>query len=300
MEGMNKNTIFNYIDRIKNEDNGYVQFLKLCYSIGKISWIHAVISVTAGILIPILYDSKKYWYMGFAIIITFLDIVFSYICDKYQNKLYMERKFTAELLDEYSSLIKSLSIFVESEPNWKNKIYKTTSAMVCDRIYRIFKEDFKCETRVSVEYIFDKTVRTEKRETYVKMAGRMSKYRSVPKKSIPLEHKNKYFSYQIFTNNNVGMNILSEEQIESPKIWYKNPKNNVEVKKYIGIAVSVFDDQIVNYILQIDFLNEFKFGENDSEEDIKKFVDQYLLPYVNVIGLSYLLNLNSKREIIEV
>ena len=150
MEGMNKNIIFNYIDRIKNEDNGYVQFLKLCYSIGKISWIHAVISVTAGILIPILYDSKKYWYMGFAIIITFLDIVFSYICDKYQNKLYMERKFTAELLDEYSSLIKSLSIFVESEPNWKNKIYKTTSAMVCDRIYRIFKEDFKCETRVSV------------------------------------------------------------------------------------------------------------------------------------------------------
>lgn len=269
---MNKNIIFNYIDRIKNEDNGYVQFLKLCYSIGKISWIHAVISVTAGILIPILYDSKKYWYMGFAIIITFLDIVFSYICDKYQNKLYMERKFTAELLDEYSSLIKSLSIFVESEPNWKNKIYKTTSAMVCDRIYRIFKEDFKCETRVSVEYIFDKTVRTEKRETYVKMAGRMSKYRSVPKKSIPLEHKNKYFSYQIFTNNNVGMNILSEEQIESPKIWYKNPKNNVEVKKYIGIAVSVFDDQIVNYILQIDFLNEFKFGENDSEEDIKNLL----------------------------
>ena len=52
--------------------------------------------------------------------------------------------------------------------------------------------------------------------------------------------------------------------------------------------------------MQIDFLDDFKFGKNDTEEEIKKFVDTYLLSYVNVIALSYLLNLNGKKELIEV
>ena len=75
---------------------------------------------------------------------------------------------------------------------------------------------------------------------------------------------------------------------------------NVDVKKYIGIAVSVFEDAKVNFILQIDFLDDYKFGKNDSEEDIKNFVDKYLLSYINVVTLSYLLNLNGKKNLIEV
>ena len=56
----------------------------------------------------------------------------------------------------------------------------------------------------------------------------------------------------------------------------------------------------MNFILQIDFLDEFKFGKHDSEEEIKNFVDQYLLSYVNIVTLAYLLNLNSKKELNEV
>lgn len=299
---MNKGNdkIFEWVDKIKNEDTGLVQFLKLCYSIGKISWIHALISAAAGILIPIFFENKQYGWMILSIIIAILDIVYAYICNEYQKKLFINRKFTSELLEEFSSLIKSLSIFVEKDSEWKNKIFRTTSEMVCEKIYSVFKDVFKCETRISVEYTFQKLSQTRKPEEHIKMAGRKSRHRSITKKSIPLDKKKKYYSYWIFINNNKGMNILGEDEIHDKSIWYKNPESNVDVKKYIGIAVSVFEDAKVNFILQIDFLDDYKFGKNDSEEDIKNFVDKYLLSYINVVTLSYLLNLNGKKNLIEV
>lgn len=294
------NKIWDWIDKIKNEDNGFVSFLKWCYAIGKISWIHAVISAAAGILIPIFFEMSYYKSMAVAIAFAILDILYAYICNEYQKKLFISRKFTSELLEEFSSLIKSLNIFVQNESEWKSKIFRTTSEMVCEKIYSIFKEVFKCETRISVEYVFLKTIQNRNPEQHVKMAGRKSRHRSKTRKSIPLEKKQKYYSYQIFVNNNKGMNILESKEIQNQSIWYKNPENNVDVKKYIGIAVSVLDDEKVNFILQTDLLDDFKFGRNDSEEEIKNFVDQYLLSYVNIVTLAYLLNLNSKKELNEV
>ncbi len=294
------NKVWDWIDKIKNEDSGFVSFLKWCYAIGKISWIHALISAAAGILIPIFFEKNCYKSMVGAIVIAILDILYAYICNEYQKKLFISRKFTSELLEEFSSLIKSLNIFVQNETEWKSKIFRTTSEMVCEKIYSIFKEVFKCETRISVEYVFQKTIQNRNPVQHVKMAGRKSRHRSKTRKSVPLEKKRKYYSYQIFVNNNKGMNILESEKIHDPNIWYKNLENNVDVKKYIGIAVSVLDDEKVNFILQIDFLDDFKVGKKDSEEEIKNFVDQYLLSYVNIVTLAYLLNLNSKKELNEV
>lgn len=202
------NKIWDWIDKIKNEDNGFVSFLKWCYAIGKISWIHAVISAVAGILIPIFFEMSYYKSMAVAIAFAILDILYAYICNEYQKKLFISRKFTSELLEEFSSLIKSLNIFVQNESEWKSKIFRTTSEMVCEKIYSIFKEVFKCETRISVEYVFLKTIQNRNPEQHVKMAGRKSRHRSKTRKSIPLEKKQKYYSYQIFVNNNKGMNIL--------------------------------------------------------------------------------------------
>lgn len=294
------NKVWDWIDKIKNEDSGFASFLKWCYAIGKISWIHALVSAAAGILIPIFFEKNCYKSMVGAIVIAILDILYAYICNEYQMKLFISRKFTSELLEEFSSLIKSLNIFVQNETEWKSKIFRTTSEMVCEKIYSIFKEVFKCETRISVEYVFQKTIQNRNPVQHVKMAGRKSRHRSKTRKSVPLEKKRKYYSYQIFVNNNKGMNILESEKIHDPNIWYKNLENNVDVKKYIGIAVSVLDDEKVNFILQIDFLDDFKVGKKDSEEEIKNFVDQYLLSYVNIVTLAYLLNLNSKKELNEV
>lgn len=292
--------IWEWIDNIKNEDRGVVLFLKWFYSVGKISWIHAIISTFAGILIPIFYERSQYIYMTIFSVCVILDILYAYICNEYQKKLFTNRKFTSELLEEFSSLIKSLSIYVQNEAQWKNKIYKTTSEMVCEKLYSIFRDVFKCETRISVEFIFQKTYQERKSEQYVKMAGRKSRHRSKTRKSVPLERKNKYYSYHIFVQNNKGMNILEEDEINDSNIWYKSSDSAVDVKRYIGIAVSVFNDDKVNFILQVDFLKDFRFGKDDSQKDIQNFVDRYLLPYVNMVTLAYLLNLNGKKELIEV
>lgn len=294
------NSLWNLLEKIKKQENTGVYVLRIFYSIGKISWIHAMISTLFSIFIPILYEKKKFVGMRWAIAIVIFDILWAYICNEYQKKLFLDRKFTSELLEEFSSLIKSLNIFVQNEPDWKNKIYKTTSEMVCEKIYNIFKDVFKCDTRISIEYRFQKTFQTKEPEQRVRMVGRKSRHRCKAGKSIPLERKKKYYSYQIFMNNNKGMNILEEDEIHDPNIWYKNPANNVDVKRYIGIAVSVFDDGKVTFLLQIDFLENFKFGRKDSEEDVKNFVDRYLLPYVNIATLAYLLNLNNGKELKEV
>ena len=288
------------LDTIKKQDTGFVHFLKWCYSIGKISWIHAVISAIAGIYIPISYENKQYMGMIIGGLIGILDLIWSYICNEYQKKLFINRRFTSELLEEFSSLVKSLSIFVENDSDWKNKIYGTTSEMVCEKLYSIFKEVLKCETRVSIEYTFQKELQSGESERHVKMAGRKSRHRSMTRNSIPLECKKKYYSYWIFIKNNKGINILETDEIQNEDIWYKNPDNNVDVKRYIGIAVSAFDNNEVNFIIQIDFLDEYKFGKDDSKEDIKEFVDKYLLSYVNVVTLAYLLNLDGKKEMTEV
>ncbi len=84
------------------------------------------------------------------------------------------------------------------------------------------------------------------------------------------------------------------------EIWYKNPNNNTNIKKYIGIAVSIYDENDVKFILEIDFIDDFIFGDNNDDADIKSFIEQYLMSYINIISISYLLNLNNKKEIPEV
>lgn len=147
-----------------------------------------------------------------------------------------------------------------------------------------------------MEYIFNKSTKTSSNVKYVKMAGRRSIQRSVVKKSTTLEKRKKYYSAKIFINNNNGVNILNIEEIQNKDIWYKNPKNNINVQKYVGIAVSVYDENEVKFILEIDFIDDFSFGDNNDDLDVKIFIEQYLMSYINIISISYLLNLNSKKE----
>lgn len=55
---------------------------------------------------------------------------------EYQGRLYTERKLTYEIFSEESSLIKSLVIEIENNATWKNSIFKKTSELVCEKIYR--------------------------------------------------------------------------------------------------------------------------------------------------------------------
>lgn len=294
------NKIIKWLNKKRNEDNASTQFLKLGYSIGKKSWLHSIIAAILGIIIPIFFDKEKYGLFVFFIFLLIVDIIYAYICNSYKEVTYIQRKFASEILLDQSSLLKSIVIEIENNNNWKTKIFKTVSDLVCEKIYRNFKEIFNCETRVAIEYVFNKDTKSEKNIKHVKMAGRRSSKRATVKKSTVLDKRRKYYSYKIFVNNNSGINILDAEEIKDQQIWYKNPQNNIDVKKYVGIAVTVYDENDVKFILEIDFIDDFVFGENNGDDDIKTFIDQYLMAYINIINLSYLLNLNGKKEIPEV
>lgn len=49
------NKINKWLNKKKNEDTAITQFLKLCYSLGQKSWLHATIASVFGIIIPIFF-----------------------------------------------------------------------------------------------------------------------------------------------------------------------------------------------------------------------------------------------------
>ena len=73
--------------------------------------------------------------------------------------------------------------------------------------------------------------------------------------------------------------------------------HTINVKRYVGIAVDVYDENEVKFILSIDFVDDFDFGDNNTEEEVKQFIENYLIAYISI---SYLLNLNNKKQIPEV
>ena len=193
----------------------------------------------------------------------------------------------------------SIFFLIQTNPSWKQNVFKTVSQLVCDRLHETFKNTFSCETRISVEFVFDKEVKNKK-EQYFQMSGRNSNHLTSFKKAVKSDTRNQYYSYQIFINNNLGVNILRESEICDASIWYKNPANNTKVKQYIGIAVSANTPDNVDFILQIDCLDELIFGKNNTDDDIYEFVNKYILTYVNTLKLAYMLSLNRNKKIMEV
>lgn len=296
-----RDKIINWIEDQKNDETILTHVLKIAYIMGKKQWIHAIITSLSGIFIPILWEKEKWILFGISLFIMILDILYAYVCTEYQSYLFVQRRFASELLSEQSALIKSINIEIQNNPNWKSTIFKTVSGLVCGEIYRIFKEILKCEVRVSIEYVFNKLSNTtSKTEKHIKMAGRKSHNRGTVKKSIPLSKRNRYYSYKIFINNNRGINVLEEEQLKNAAIWYKNPANSTNVKKYIGIAVSLDDEEDVRFILQIDCLDDNILEEYSKDDDIRQFIEKHFMTYINIVSLAYLLNLNRKKEIPEV
>lgn len=294
------NNLIKWLRKKKAEDTILTHILKLGLAIGQKSWVHAILSAILGIIIPIFFDNKNFILFSLCFIILILDIMYSYLCSSYQKIMYEKRKFASEILSDESSLLKSMLIEMENNNGWRNKIFKTVSDLVCEKLYQNFKEVFNCETRIAIEYTFNKNTRTSQSTKFVKMSGRRSHSRLTVKRPLKLEERKKYYSYKIFIRNNLGVNILTEKDLQNEKLWYRNPSNSTNVKKYIGIAVSIYDESEVKFILEIDFLDDFIFGENNDENDIKVFIEQYLMAYINIISISYILNLNNKREIPEV
>lgn len=117
-------------------------------------------------------------------------------------------------------------------------------------------------------------------------------------KPIPIDKKQKFYSSKIFMNNN-GLNILRPNEIDDANMWVQH--NNHDVKFYWGIVVCAIEEPHVDFIVQIDFLEEeLDFVDKTNDEEIRRFIERNLTAYVNFIHLSYLLSLSGKNQIEEV
>lgn len=293
--------MFDWLDRVKQNESTGIDFLKFSYAVGKSDIVSPIIETILSVGISIFVGIKIYWVSIILGVLFILTLIFHSLCSKYEVREYEKRKYASEILDNQSSMIKSMSIEIESNKQWKNTIFAKNSELVCEKIRRTFREVFKCDTRVSVEYVFDKIIKQNgKKEKYVKMSGRKSKNRDYGRGAVPLEKRKVYFSYKIFNHNKTGLRILREEDINNKNKWYKNPEHSNNIKMYMAIAVSVRNNSTVDFILQIDFLRIPSFLEGKSDEEIQDFVNQYLTTYINIISLSYLLNLSNNHRIPEV
>lgn len=284
-------------DKIKDNNTTFYSFVKLMYLVGNNSTLHSIISIIFGIIIPILWDTKHIIGAIFVLLIWVVDVVYLNVCKTYREGMFIERKLDSVFLKDQSSLVNSILIEMKNNAYWKHKIFKTVSELICEKIRRNFKEVLNCDTRVSVEYVFDKE-KDGKIKQHIKMAGRRSPDRDTCKKAILFERKNKYYSYKIFNENRNGINILPDTDIKNPELWYCHTKS-LNIKLYLGIAVSIFEEN-VDFILQIDCLNDITFGKDNSDREIEQFINTYLKGYINILSLSYLLNLNTKKKIVEV
>lgn len=297
--------MYKWVEEHKNDNSGFISFLKFIYAIGTNNTVMAIIASVLGIIIPIFFDLQIYLWFVLTFMLLIGGIVFNAVCTKYQEHQNKKQQIAIEALSNQNSLMNTINIEIKSNQQWKSHIFKKTSEIVCEKIQHLFKEVLHCSTRVSVEYVFNKTSK-DKIERHVKMSGRRSPNRDTCKGSKPLTSRSKYYSYYIFSSNKVGISLVSENQINAKNSkWYKNPTHNIDIKEYIGIAVSVMDESSVDFILQIDCLHKTPFGQHaksrkETEIEIETFINTYLKSYIDIVGLSYLLNLNKNKCMPEV
>lgn len=294
---------YKFIDDLKEKDSGVTDVLRILYRFGKNPYILPIASPVLGIIIP-LFFSNNYFGWGIFFVVLLASLIFLNIyCKNYEKTISEKRKFASETIKNQSSTLNSLCINIRDDKNWKNKIFQKTSELVCEKVRNLFRDVFYCDTRVSVEYVFTKEDKRGNPAKHVKMSARRSPNRDTVKKAVPLENRKLYFSYRIFSEQRKDINVVTSEDMKNSDFWFKNPNHKYnpgsDVKLYLGIAVSALDNDIVDYILQIDFLSIPSFFEKKSTEDIQYFINQYLTAYINTITLSYLLNLNKYNKIPE-
>lgn len=297
----NIDSFYDYLEKLKSKDGLLTNVAKIIFIVGKQGWVHSIISLIMGVIISRFLDKDKVIFAIIFIALAVLDILWAAVCTNYHKRMYVDRRFSTQLLTEQSSLIKSLVIDIQGSErsDWRKHIFRTCSELACSKIYNIFKEVFKCETRVSVEFILEKPDKNGKLQKFVQMAGRKSISRDKGRKPVLIDKKEKFYSSKIFLNNNNGLNILRPSEIDNADMWFQH--NNHDVKFYWGIAVCAIEEPHVDFILQIDFFEEeLDFIDKTNDEEIRKFIERNLTAYVNLINLSYLLSLNGKKQIEEV
>lgn len=77
--------MYKWVEEHKNDNSGFVSFLKFIYAIGTNNTVMAVIASVLGIIIPIFFDLQIYLWFVLTFMLLIGSIVFNAVCTKYQE-----------------------------------------------------------------------------------------------------------------------------------------------------------------------------------------------------------------------
>ena len=122
--------IYNWLNKNKDSENILIQLLRLIYTVEISTPVHVILSSIIGIFIPLLIS--KHLALSIILLIIFvLGNILHFISEGFHTKNFEERKFAKNILADQSSLINSMGIIINTDPHWKNIIFKE----MCEKKY---------------------------------------------------------------------------------------------------------------------------------------------------------------------
>lgn len=276
------------IDDNKHKDKIFINLLRLVYSIFRSEFVSYIVLTIITLFIPVVFqsdDKTPFW-----ILITLFIIIsaLKYLCFSYKKHCEHQTNRIFRTLDLQSETVSSINYLILSTPKWQKNFFEKTCEIVCSKVKELFSAELNLKTRVSVEYVHSNNKNNQK---MIKMVGRQSSSRQNASREKLFADKKKYYIYKIFDCNNSGENILRKQEIDEPQNWFTNKLHNVKVNEYWGIAIE--ENNIVKFVLQIDFLDETKM--KDSE--IHSFIKDNLRTFIQIIRMSYLIEIENINSI---
>lgn len=125
--------MYKWVEEHKNDNSGFISFLKFVYAIGSNNTVMAVIASVLGIIIPIFFDLQIYLWFILTFMLLVGSIVFNAVCTKYQEHQNKKQQMAIEALSNQNSLMNTINIEIKSNPQWKSHIFKKTSEIVCEK-----------------------------------------------------------------------------------------------------------------------------------------------------------------------
>ena len=98
-------SFYDYLEKLKSKDGLSTNVAKIIFIIGKQGWVHSIIALIMGVIIPMFLDKGKVIFAIIFIVLAVLDILWAAVCTDYHKQMYVERRFSTQLLTEQSSLL---------------------------------------------------------------------------------------------------------------------------------------------------------------------------------------------------
>lgn len=277
------------IDELKlNNDNTLVLFLQLLYRIFSSQVFLGILNVIIPFLftLPIIKDESKLLLCGIICVILLIIVnTVGGIATGYKVYNLNSLNATKSIINNMNSLNKIYNERITDENGFQG-LFELMSDSICSDLYHLFKVAFKIETRVSVIQQYPGDTEDDYYSMMISRASkntqRLGRRRDTAKVQYT-SRKSKYYK-KILVDNNDKIVILLKDEILKNFIF--STKKNKNIQQYIAFPQKAYGKRIA-FILQVDVMKKDGFGK--SSEDIEKFCEEYVDPFIRILQNAYLI-----------